>query len=288
MFRLTCRILSLLGAVLIAAPTLAHGQTQGIVPAPSGNLAGLVFDAVLYSPILAREMPYRIYLPPEYLRSDVRRFPVLYMLHGAGGNYTEWSDSFLPQQLDALIQNGSLQPMIVVMPDGGGRTYFANWDNDGPRYSDYLAQDVISEIDVRYRTLPYASSRAVGGLSMGGLAALQVAMRNPYVFGIVGAHSPSIRLEPDQELWFLTNDNWLQHDPIWLAANSPGTAGQIYWIDVGAEDWWRPNIEYLDTALISHGLRVTFTVFSGTHEADYWIEHVPDYVRFYSTSLRYE
>jgi enterochelin esterase-like enzyme len=207
------------------------------------------------------------------------------MLHGAGGNYTEWSDSFLPHQIDDLIQRGLVQPMIVVMPDGGGRTYFANWDN-GPRYSDYLAYDVVGEIDTHYRTLATPTARAVGGLSMGGLAALQVSMRHPGVFGVVGAHSPSIRLEPDSEMWFLSTQSFLQHDPIWLSRNWAGANQMVYWLDVGADDWWRPNIETLHSALAEAGLNVTWRVFAGTHEADYWIEHVPDYVRFYGENLR--
>jgi enterochelin esterase-like enzyme len=244
-----------------------------------------MFDGLFEAPTLNRWMPYRIYLPPDYYSSDTRRYPTLYMLHGAGGTYTEWSDSFLPQQIDDWIQRGLVQPMIVVMPDGGGRTYFANWDN-GPRYSDYLAYDIVGEVDTHYRTIGAATARAVGGLSMGGLAALQVSMNHPGVFGVVGAHSPSIRLEPDPELWFLSSQSFLQHDPIWLARNSPGADRMVYWLDVGADDWWRPNIETLHSALSGAGLNLTWRIFAGTHEAEYWIEHVPDYVRFYGENLR--
>jgi enterochelin esterase-like enzyme len=269
--------LVLFSALLVVAAPAAHAQA---VP-----MAGIVFDSELHSTILSRTMPYRIYLPPGYLFSEAQRYPVLYMLHGAGGNYTEWSDSFLPQQLDDMIVRGAAQPMIVVMPDGGGRSYFANWDN-GPRYSDYVARDVVSEIDFRYRTLPAQSSRAIGGLSMGGLAALQIAMRNPTVFGIVGAHSPSIRLERDPEMWFLSGQSYLEHDPMWLARNWPGADRMLYWLDVGAEDWWRPNVEDLRAALVNDGLSVTWNILPGTHEAEYWIAHVPDYLRFYSDNLR--
>lgn len=248
-------------------------------------LAGQLIDSDLYSPILQRSMPYRIYLPPGYQFSDPQRYPAVYMLHGAGGNYTEWSDSFVPQQLDSMILRGDAQPMIVVMPDGGGRTYFANWDN-GPRYSDYVAQDVVGEIDLRYRTIPLVTGRAIGGLSMGGLAALQIAMRNPSIFGVVGAHSPSVRTEPDPELWFLTGRNYLEHDPIWLSKHWPGVDNLTYWLDVGDDDWWKPNIEELRTALLSANASLTFREFAGTHEAEYWIAHVPDYLRFYSYTLR--
>jgi enterochelin esterase-like enzyme len=277
MRRLVWLCVALLGSLLLLGAPSASAQA---VP-----MAGIVFDSELHSMTLSRTMAYRIYLPPGYLFSEAQRYPVLYMLHGAGGNYTEWSDSFLPQQLDDMIVRGAAQPMIVVMPDAGGRTYFANWDN-GPRYSDYVVQDVVAEIDLRYRTLAAQGSRAIGGLSMGGLAALQIAMRNPTVFGVVGAHSPSIRLEPDPELWFLSGQNYLEHDPIWLARNWPGADRMLYWLDVGAEDWWRPNIEDLHAALAGDGLNVTWNILTGSHEAEYWIAHVPDYLRFYSDNLR--
>jgi S-formylglutathione hydrolase FrmB len=173
--------------------------------------------------------------------------------------------------------------MIVVMPDGGDRTYWANWD-EGPRWSDYVADDVVTEVDSRFRTIAAQSARAIGGLSMGGLGALQVAMRHPDVFGVVGAHSPSIRLDPDQELWFLSPSSFLAHNPIWLASY-PSSGGMIYWLDVGADDWWRPNIEELRDALLLARLNLTWRVFPGTHEAEYWIDHVPDYLRFYSDNL---
>lgn len=270
-------LLALCAALLVAAAAPSAGAQM--------VLGGQLLDAELYSPILQRVMPYRVYLPPGYLESDPRRYAAVYMLHGAGGNYTEWSDSSLPQQLDSMIARNEVQPMIVVMPDGGGRTYFANWDN-GPRYADYLAQDVVAEIDLRFRTFQTPYARAVGGLSMGGLAALQVAMRNPGVFGVVGAHSPSVRLEPDPELWFLTGQNYREHDPIWLSRNAPGVESTTYWIDVGADDWWKPNIGELRAAFMNAGLNVTYREFSGTHEAEYWTAHVPDYLRFYSDNLR--
>ena len=261
---------------VLVAPLQAGAQTL---------LGGQLLDSEMYSPILNQFMPFRVYLPPGYSLNVELHYPTVYLLHGAGGNYTEWSDSFLPQQLDTMILRGELQPMIVVMPDGGGRTYFANWDN-GPRYSDYIAQDVVAEMDMRYRTERSSASRAIGGLSMGGLGAMQIAMRNPTVFGVVGAHSPSVRVEPDPELWFLSGQNYLEHDPIWLSVHWPGVDRLTYWLDVGDDDWWKPNIQELRTALIAANANLTYREFSGTHEAEYWIAHVPDYLRFYSDSLR--
>ena len=131
--------------LLALAPRAAHAQ--------SSTLAGVLFDAEMWSPILQQYEAYRIYVPPDYfVTGNERRYPTLYMLHGAGGNYTEWTDSYLPQQLDDMIVRGDIQPMIVVMPDGGSRTFWANWD-EGPAWSDYVAYDVVAEIDSRYRTV---------------------------------------------------------------------------------------------------------------------------------------
>jgi enterochelin esterase-like enzyme len=257
---------------------------EGTPVAASEPLRGYLLDERLWSPIIGQTFPYRIYLPPDYLASTNKRYPVLYMLHGAGGNYSEWSDSFLPEQIDRMIVAGDIQPMIVVMPDDGESTYYANWDS-GPRWGDYIAFDVVTTIDLRYRTLPEPASRAIGGLSMGGLGALNLAFQHPDIFGVVGSHSPSVRLQPDPALWFLTGDNFWENDPIWLAANATGLDGLRIWLDVGTDDIWLPNIEAARDVIVEQGLHLDWHEFAGTHEAEYWIDHVPDYLRFYSDSL---
>jgi len=250
----------------------------------SEPLQGLLLDDHLVSPIIGDTFAYRVYLPPDYLNAPARRYPVLYVLHGNGGNYTEWSDSFLPEQIDRMIVANDVDPMIVVMPDDGEATYFANWDN-GPRWGDYITEDVVSTIDQRYRTIVSPSGRAIGGLSMGGLGALNLAFQHPDVFGVVGAHSPSVRLEPDPNLWFLTDDNFWEHNPIWLAKNRSGLDSLKIWMDAGSDDVWLPNIDAVRETLLAEGLQVEWHEFPGPHEAVYWIDHVPDYLRFYSAAL---
>ncbi|MBV9893333.1 MAG: hypothetical protein JO020_04105 [Chloroflexi bacterium] len=264
-----------------ATPTPALTGTPVLASEP---LQGFLMDDIFDSPIIGEAFKYRVYLPPDYLSSPRRRYPVLYMLHGAGGNYTEWSDSFLPEQIDRMIVADEVQPMIVVMPDDGESTYWANWDN-GPRWGDYVTEDVVGIIDQRYRTLTRPSDRAVGGLSMGGLGALNLGFQHPDVFGVVGSHSPSVRLTPDPALWFLTGDNFWEHNPIWLAEHESGLDGLKIWLDVGTDDIWLPNIEAVHSTLVTEGLQVDWHEFPGPHEAEYWIEHVPDYLRFYSSAF---
>jgi enterochelin esterase-like enzyme len=266
-----------------ASPTPSVRGTPVTVTEP---LQGTLIDDRLNSPIIGQSFAYRVYLPPDYLHSTQRRYPVLYMLHGAGGNYTEWTDSFLPEAADRLIVANEIQPMIIVMPDDGEATYYANWSDDGPRWGDYITQDVVSTIDQRYRTLPRAASRAIGGLSMGALGALNLAFQHPDVFGVVGAHSPSVRLEPDPALWFLAGQNFWDNNPVWLIEHRSGLESLQIWIDAGTDDIWLPNIEAVHQALVEHGLHPMWHVFPGPHEAEYWIEHVPDYLHFYGGALR--
>ena len=275
------------GLAVIRLPTETPTPTPAVRGTPvrvSEPLLGTLLDDTFFSPIIGDSFIYRVYLPPDYLNSPQKRYPVLYMLHGNGGNYTEWSDSFLPEQIDRLTASNDVEPMIVVMPDDGETTYFANWDN-GPRWGDYIADDLVSAIDQRYRTVAKPSGRAIGGLSMGGLGALNLAFQHPDIFGVVGAHSPSVRLEPEPALWFLTGDNFWGHNPIWLAQNRRGLGSLKIWIDVGSDDVWLPNIDAVRRTLVAQGLNLEWHEFPGPHEAEYWIAHVPDYLRFYSAAL---
>src|SRR5258708_21931 len=134
-------------------PTLvptAIPSVRGTSVQASEPLQGTLLDDRLTSPIIGGSFPYRVYLPPDYLRSPQRRFPVLYMLHGAGGNYTEWTDSFLPAQADRLVVAKAIPSMIIVMPDDGGQTYWANRSHRPPLRADYPPHATHSTTPHRY------------------------------------------------------------------------------------------------------------------------------------------
>ncbi len=277
-----CALVGWMAALAVHPATAEPMSTLVATPTP---IVGTLVETQFYSPTLGQAEPYRVYLPPDYATSS-RRYPVLYMLHGAGGGYTEWSDSFLPERADDMIRNGLIQPMIVVMPSGGDHTYWANWPG-GLRWADYLAYDVVGEIDTHFRTLPTPASRAIGGLSMGGLGALHTALHHPDIFGVVGGHSPSVRVEPDPRVAdSLMGDVFYEFSPIWLVQHrwQPGEHLNI-WVDVGLDDGWRPNIEALGANLQAQGIATTWREFPGTHEDTYWTSHVPDYLSFYSSAL---
>ena len=151
---------------------------------------------------------YEVYLPRGYDGSS-RRFPVIYMLHGLGGDETNWlKHGDLKRTADTLEL-----PAIVVMPDGDAGFYvnavssesFADClakkppFNPGesadsycvktPRYEDYIVKDLVADVDTHFRSLPEKRSRGIGGLSMGGFGALELGLRHPDLFGAVASHS---------------------------------------------------------------------------------------------------
>ncbi len=139
-----------------------------------------------------------VYLPPGYDTSQ-QNYPVIYLLHGFGGNHRTWQDvEDVKGIMDYLISTGEVRPMIVVMPSGFnfmGGTFYTNSqypiggsDVFGMGES-YIVDEVISYIDSSFRTIPDRSHRAVIGLSMGGYGAAKLAIKHPDVFSVMGSHS---------------------------------------------------------------------------------------------------
>ena len=102
------------------------------------------------------------------------------------GGAHEWVQIGIHRAADELWARGELEPYIIVLPEGGMLTYWLNHANGGPRYEDYLVQDVVGEIDARYRTLADPEHRAVGGLSMGGDGALRFAVSETATSRLIG------------------------------------------------------------------------------------------------------
>ncbi len=139
-----------------------------------------------------------VYLPPGYDTSQ-QSYPVVYLLHGFGGNHRTWQDmEDVKGILDYLISAGEIRPMIVVMPSGFsymGGTFYTN-SQYPPGGSDvfgmaenYIIHEVIPKIDSTFRTMPDRGHRAIIGLSMGGYGAAKLAIKHPDMFSVAGMHS---------------------------------------------------------------------------------------------------
>ncbi len=184
-----------------AFPDLPDGFLSERVNIPHGALE--MIDYSSRSVGTTRHM--LVYTPPGY--SSARKYPVLYLLHGIGGDETEWQRFVSPDILfDNLIADGSAVPMIVVMPNGRAQKndraegdVFAS----APAFAEFehdLLEDVIPTIDARYSTDTTRESRALGGLSMGGGQSLNFGLRHLDTFAYVGGFSSAPNTEAPASL----------------------------------------------------------------------------------------
>ncbi len=154
-----------------------------------GAFAGEMRTESFYSKTLGHTMPYIVYLPEGY-KSGQLLYPVLYLLHGAGGNEHAWADAgHIKDKADRLIANGTMPPAVIVMPGCPGC-----WWVDGAKERAETAfwSDLVPLIALRYRTIETRGGRLVAGLSAGGYGAVRFALRYPDRIAAVAALSPAV------------------------------------------------------------------------------------------------
>ncbi len=166
-----------------AAPATFSLQPLPALTLISRDAAGSAIAHANFSSVsLHARGGFLAYLPPRY--DSARRYPVLYLLHGN----EQLADEFLLQanlqnELDRLIASGQIPPMIAVMPEGGRGAI--NWRNLGPQHWESYVVEVQELVDRMLPTIPERDARAIAGDSMGAYGAMNVALGNPYRFGVV-------------------------------------------------------------------------------------------------------
>jgi enterochelin esterase family protein len=175
---------------------------------PHGTMARVWYD----SPTLGQQRRMTIYLPAAY--DGKKAFPVMYLLHGHGGDETAWGDLGRTSQImDYLIAEGKCVPMIVVMPNGNptcnaapGWWHEGMYTPDGNAFNERGAKasmeesfmDIVNFVDSHYKTIPKRSARAVTGLSMGGGHTFGISRLYPDVFDYYGLQSAAARMPQDK------------------------------------------------------------------------------------------
>lgn len=153
-------------------------------------------DTVLtYSASMKKQIKAVVILPDTY--KDIKKFPVLYLLHGYSGNYGDYVNNV--PEIKAL---SSEYQMIIVCVDGN----YGSWYIDSPadsswKYETYIATELVNWIDHKYKTIKAKSGRAICGLSMGGHGAFYLAFRHQDIFGAAGSMSGGVDLRPFLDNW---------------------------------------------------------------------------------------
>ncbi|MBQ2128585.1 MAG: esterase [Prevotella sp.] len=227
-----------------------------------------------------------VYTPAGYEDNPTRRYPVLYLLHGAGGDENAWSELGRAQHiLDNLIAQGKAEPMIVVMPNGNGAQKAVPGEYENSMYKpsfmnprtmegsiEVAFPDLVNWIDSHYRTLADKQHRAIAGLSMGGFHSLYISANNPQMFGYVGLFSAAVSRQGQGENGFIYQDL----DRKLAQQFSP--APYLYYIAIGRTDFlYKDNVDFRQR-LDAKGYKYKYVETDGGHIWKNWRIYLNQFV----------
>ena len=233
-------------------------------------------DDSVASAALNRTMKYRVLLPEDYATSGVP-YHALYLLHGLTGDYLDWSTR---TQLARLAHD---VPLVIVMPDGEN-SWYVNAADKGPRFEDYIADDLVKDVESKYRVIRSRYGRAIAGLSMGGYGALRIALKRPGVFAAAGGFSSALGVTDPKFDDALTaykdqlykmfgpaeSETRTANDILLIAGKAKPESAPALYLDCGTSDGLLPSNRELAAVLQKRGFAYEFHEVPGAHTWDYW------------------
>jgi putative tributyrin esterase len=229
-----------------------------------------------------------VLLPPSYRVRPERRYPVLYFLHDGYGNERTLQSKGVAAAIESLMAQGKLRDFLVVAPGAPGSWFSDSYDGVH-RYEEFLAGDLIRQIEARYRVLPGKAHRGITGISMGGYGAFKLALKHPDLFGAVSSLSGALIPIQWDDLarynWFArwtlkrvfgsnrernslaSNDVWeilrgLHFEKPPFAAHLRAGTEDVYGLDGVAAQF--------GAFLTEHGVVATVVLEPGGHDWSYW------------------
>ena len=230
-----------------------------------------------------------VVMPSQYfiIDNDSVRYPVLYLLHGADGCYSDWSNK---TDLHRLADQYNV---IIVCPDGQDSWYFDSPVDPTMQFETYVSGELIKYIDSHYRTYASRYMRAITGLSMGGHGALFLAFRHPDVFWSCGSMSGNMDITQFTDRWQIrarlgeyegNEQRWRDHsvcNQLDLVKNCPLKPAQNIIIDDGLNDIFIKNNIALHDKMVELGIDHDFTVRPGRHSWNYWVNSLDYHMLFF-------
>lgn len=240
-------------------------------------------------------MNYRVLLPANY-DTSLQRYPVLYLLHGLGGNYSDWTTR------SNVAEYSRALPLIIVMPDGEN-AWYTNAPDGSARFEDYIVTDLQADVVKKFRTINSRYGRAIAGLSMGGYGALKMALKRPAAFSVAASFSGAFNATRQGELERLIggaeaarltkifgpagSKTRAENDVLALAAAlTPAGAPYIY-VDCGIADnsLIGANRELI-AAIHKTGAAYEYHEIAGAHSWDYWDRRIREFLPILMAKLQ--
>lgn len=260
-------------------------QQPPIVDHPRLTSAVTMQDVTFFSPALQRQMPYRVVLPANY-SSMGRKLPVLYLLHGGGGDFREWTN-------DSDVAQYAANGAILVMPEGNSSYYVNSAADPHDRYEDYIVKDLLSDVEQEFPAAQTRDERAIIGISMGGFGAVVLGLKHPELFAFVGGMSSALDV-PSRPFSIKRISQWRrfraifgdwngqhqrENDPYVLAHSADVAKAPYFFLSCGDKEGLLPANGKFDSLLQQHHFQHEFHVVSGGHDWNQWNAEFPEVFR---------
>ncbi len=258
-----------------------YGDYYSVHDVPHGTVSAVWY----HSDGLGMDRRMNVYTPAGYEISKDQKYPVLYLLHGMGGDEDEWKNfGRACTIIDNLIAEGKAEPMIVVMPNGHAWMSAAPGESSLGYYKPYHDQsgtrtgyfetnfpEIMKYVEANYRTIETKEGRAIAGLSMGGFHTAIISANNPDKFDYVGLFSSAVGVMPTSD------DIPVYADFDAKLAKQFEDAPALYWIGCGNVDFLYKNNEAMRQMMDEKGYKYFYMETDGGHVWKNWRVYLIDF-----------
>ncbi len=240
-------------------------------------------------------LPYNVILPTDYDTSPTTRYPVLYLLHGLDGHYSDWVARTNVADYAAEYR------MIVVMPEGNDSWYTDSGTTTTDKYESYIIHELIPDVQQRYRTIQARYGRSIAGLSMGGYGAIKFGLKYPSTFVFAGSMSGAFAVTrfTAKESWgdslnlFGAIGSETRHDNDLFDIIGKLTPARVsslpyFYFDCGTEDSRLifPSNRELAELMVEKKIPHEFRQLPGDHSWAYWDKQVQEILKIAAEKMR--
>ncbi|MEG3657211.1 alpha/beta hydrolase family protein [Arenibacter palladensis] len=254
-----------------------------------GAIASQLDTLKVTSNSMGKSIANLVILPDGY-SGQKQAYPVLYLLHGAGGDHTDWVT-----KVSAIKEYADTYNMIIVCPDGSRTSwYFDSPVDPSMRYETYVSNELVEAVDKKYNTLANRKSRAITGLSMGGHGAFYLAFKHQEVYGAAGSMSGGLDIRPFPENWDLSQrlgdyavnrGNWEDKTVINMVHLLKKDNLKLIF-DCGIKDFFYDANNRMHQKLMERNIPHDYIERPGSHNWDYWANAIQYQLLFFDSFFK--
>lgn len=238
----------------------------------------------IFSNTMQKKVKAVIVLPDNY-QNKKDSFPVVYLLHGYSGSYSNWI-----KKMPNLQQLATENNMVLVCPDGG----YSGWYINSPvvpnnQYETFISDELVKYIDKNFKVYPVPEKRGITGLSMGGHGALMLGITHPEIYGAAASMSGAVNLlslADRYEIKQIIGDTaqylstWKKYSVVNLADTLTNNKMPLL-VDCGIKDIFIKDNRLLHEVLLKQNINHTYIEREGGHTWSYWTNALPDHLLFF-------